>query len=178
MARLLTLLAATLSLTCLTVSCNTSGCTDNQNSLPLAGFYSNETGQPISLDSIGIHGIGAPGDSMLVTPGRSVTQVYLPLRSQQDSTAYCFSYRGPGLNDPALNDTITMVYSSWPYFSGEECGAAYRYNINILEHTSHLIDSIALTSREVTNVDREIIKIYFKTTEPTDSLPGEEDNDL
>lgn len=149
------------------VSCNTSGCMDNQSALPLAGFYSSSTGSAVTLDSIGIAGIGAPNDSMLVIPGEAVSQVYLPLRSTEASTQYCFTYRGEGLTDnPELNDTLTFVYTSTPYFAGEECGASYRYNISRFIHTRHMIDSIALTDREVTNVDREIIKIYFRVVEP------------
>ena len=50
-ASLLTALSITLS------SCNTSGCTDNQSSIPLAGFYSYNTLREISVDSISVGGV-------------------------------------------------------------------------------------------------------------------------
>lgn len=168
-----TILTATAVSTILS-ACNTSGCTDNLNSIPLAGFYSTSTLEPITLDSIGIGGVDAPNDSMLVTPGTQVSQVYLPLRSTSASTSFYFAYRGEGIDRPEFNDTLTMVYSSWPYFNSEECGASYRYTISRLDHTAHLIDSVALTDREVTNIDHEIIKIYFRTAEPEQpDTPGE-----
>lgn len=74
-----------------------------------------------------------------------------------------------------LNDTITVSYSSQPRFVSEECGAMYFYEIKTLQHTCHLIDSVVLVQPEVNNIDRETMRIYFRTAEPADD--GEDDND-
>ncbi len=142
--------------------CNTAGCTDNQNSLPLAGFYDASTGAAVSLDSLEIHGIGAPGDSMLYTPGRPISEAYLPFRSTAPSSAFCFHYCNKALSDPALNDTLTFDYTATPYFAGEECGAMYRYHIHRLGYTTHLIDSVAIEDSLITNQAVQQIHIYFK----------------
>lgn len=55
-AEILTAAAATLGL----AACNTSGCTENQNSIPLAGFYSSAAEAQVSLDSVGVYGVGVP----------------------------------------------------------------------------------------------------------------------
>lgn len=150
--------------------CNTSGCLDNQNSLPLAGFYASETGAAVSLDSLDIGGVDAVDDSLLVKAGRVASSVYLPLRSQKSFTEFFIHYAYPelGLDDPALNDTIGFTYTSEPYFASEECGAMYRYKVNRLDHTTHLIDSVVLVDSLITNVDTERLRIYFKvaTIEP------------
>ena len=154
-------------LTCmwLLISCNTSGCVNNQNSMPLAGFYSSETGASASLNSINIHGIGAPGDSLILAAGSPATQVYLPMRSAYESVSWCLSYAEPDLDIPELNDTISFDYFSEPFFASEECGAMYCYRIWRMNHTTHLIDSVIIADSLITNVDLERIKIYFRTQE-------------
>lgn len=145
-------------------SCNSSGCTDNQNSLPLAGFYSDE-GKAITLSDIDISGVGVPGDSLLYASGTSLSQAYFPLRSNAETTAYCLHYTQEGIDDVAFNDTLTFSYSSTPYFASEECGAMLRYHIKSLRYTTHIIDSVALLDSLITNVDVERIKIFFRTSQ-------------
>ncbi|MBD5229721.1 MAG: hypothetical protein HDS69_06765 [Bacteroidales bacterium] len=147
-------------------SCNTTGCTDNRSSLPLAGFYSNETGAAISLDILEIGGIGAPGDSLLLAPGEHATEVYLPLRSEHDSASFFIAYRTEGLDDPALVDTISFAYDAFPYFASEECGAMMRYRIRAIDYTRHLLDSVAVAAADsvITNAPVQNLHLYFKTS--------------
>ena len=42
----------------------------------------------------------------------------------------------------------------------------YVYDITRLDVTDHLIDSVALLDRHITNVDIESLKIFFRTAEP------------
>lgn len=142
--------------------CNTAGCTDNQNSLPLAGFYLADTGEPIAVDSLAVWGVGAPGDSMICNPSMQLQQIYLPLRSSSTETSYCFHYANKALEDPAFNDTVTFRYTSRPYFASEECGAMYRYTITEVAHTSHIIQAVEILDSLITNTDRERIKIWFR----------------
>lgn len=166
MGKLLTAVVAPLAAGALLAGCNTSGCTDNRNSLPLAGLYTDK-GEQASFTALSVGGIGAPDDSLLVSPAETVSRVYLPLRSTASSTSFFFSFDiSPDSIPLVVSDTLTLDYTSTPYFNGEECGASYRYNITAMRHTRHIIDSVALTDREVTNVDREIMKIFIRTAEP------------
>lgn len=162
--RFLPVIAVTALLAVAVAGCNTSGCLDNQNSLPLAGFYDSATGADISLDSLDIGGVGAVNDSLLLEAGQAASSVYLPLRSQKDFTAFFihYAYSAQGLDDPALNDTIGFTYESEPYFASEECGAMYRYKVSRLDYTTHLIDSVVLVDSLITNFDTERLRIYFK----------------
>lgn len=157
--------------------CNTSGCLDNQSSIPLAGFYSSESGAPVALDSLDIGGAGAPDDSLLVKAGTAVSSVYLPLRFRDTSTDFFIRYRYPalGLDSPEYNDVISLTYSSEPYFVSEECGAMYRYRITSISYTTHLIDSVVVTDSLITNTDVERLRIYFKISdlEPEPDRPGD-----
>jgi hypothetical protein len=158
--------------------CSSSSCSDNQNSLPLAGFYAVTTDDDgttasaaVSISGIGINGIGAPNDSLLVGESDSESQVYLPFRFDTPSTSYRFySYEGD------VADTITFHYDAFPYFASEECGAMYRYRITKVENTTTLIDSVVVTDSLITNVDIERIKIYFKT-DSSDSSDNSDNSD-
>lgn len=149
-------------------SCNTSGCLDNQNSIPLAGLYASTDGSAITVSTLQVHGIGAPHDSILIASGEAVSKLYLPMRSTADVTSWCFHYTQSDLSDLALNDTITFRYDSDPYFASEECGTVYYYRIRQCIATAHLIDSVVITDSLITNVDLERIKIFVRTGQPDD----------
>lgn len=157
------LMVAVASLTVLMSSCNTAGCTDNQSSIPLAGFYGSGNDRAISIDSIEIGGEGAPGDSLLTSGMGAVSTIYLPFRAADGSTTFYFRYRQEALT--GLEDYITFTYTATPYFASEECGAMYRYYITSCDYTTRLIDHVEILDSLVTNTDVERIKIYFRTAD-------------
>lgn len=161
--RLLPAAALVILLVSLTWSCNTSGCTDNQSALPLAGFYSSQTGQAISVSDFDISGVGAPHDSVLYPSGVGRSEVYLPFRSNQSETAYDFTYRVDSAT--TVTDRISFGYTAEPYFASEECGAMYFYRITSMSYTTNLIDSVKIVDSLVTNTDIQRIHIYFRTAQ-------------
>lgn len=162
----LTAAATGLAIGCMALTgCNTSGCTENRSAVPIADFYSYTTGQAISLDSVQIHGIGAPGDSVLVRAGARTSQVYLPMRAQQTSTSWCLAYKWKDTDDPSLNDTVTFDYKAIPWFAGEECGAMYNYRILRVSHTTHLLDSVGVSDSLITNANIATLQLYFRTAQ-------------
>lgn len=147
--------------------CNTSGCTENQSALPLAGYCSSQTGKSISIRDMEVRGLGAPDDSVLYaaeSSGRS--EVYLPFRSTQDNTTYLFTYHIDSVT--SVTDRIAFTYTSEPRFVSEECGAMFFYRITKVEHTSNLIDSVVITDSLVTNLNIKRILIYIRTDENSD----------
>ena len=143
--------------------CNNSECYDNKNSLPLAGFYSSsEKPQPISLDSISILGLGAPGDSILEDSVRSLSQVYLPFRIDQPSTSYEIRYLSGAAGKLRIKDKITFNYDIIPMFVSSACGVVYYYKMTSIEHTDNFIDSVVCPGGEITNANIENLKIYFR----------------
>ena len=144
-------------------SCNTSGCLENQSSIPLAGFYSSSTKKKVSVDSISIYAVDVPGDSMLVRVGRGVSQVYMPLDITADETRYVLHYDAKDISDERLNDTIKILYDRVPYFVSNECGAMYFFDVKDHSYTFHLVDSVAITTTRFTNVDVETIQIFMRT---------------
>ncbi len=150
----------------LATGCNTSGCLENRNAIPLAALYSSATGQAITVFGIQISGVDVPNDSILVSSSESVSEIYLPMRSEHNSVQWCFHYTQEGLDDDAFNDTITFRYTSLPYFASAECGASYRYTIIDHDVTTHLIDSLVVIDSLITNEDKVRIGIYLRTGEP------------
>lgn len=145
--------------------CATSECFDNQNSLPLAGFYSSgERPAPISLDSISILGIGAPGDSILQDSVRSISQVYLPFRIDQNSTTYEIRYLSGLAGLYRISDEITFNYDIVPMFVSSACGTVYYYKMTSIDYTTNLIDSVTCPLGEITNANIENLKIYFRVS--------------
>lgn len=151
-------------------SCATDDCTDNRNALPLAGFYSSATDQAVSVDSITIFGIGAPGDSLLLKNARNVNRVYLPLRIDNESTSFVIHYMQKELDNPRFNDTITFVYRTIRSFPSAACGASFRYEMEKINCTTHLIDSVTCPLGFIDNANVENIRIYFRT--PAEEEPG------
>lgn len=168
MKNLFHITAAALLAVTLHTGCNSTGCTENQNSVPLAGFYSMSTGDAISVDSLAIGGVGAPNDSLLIGPSERASQVYLPLRSTETSTTFVIKYMQKALAQYGLEDRITFYYESSPWFASEECGAMYHYRITRVSHTSQLLDSVGISDSLITNIERETIGLYFRTSDPDD----------
>jgi hypothetical protein len=147
------------------VACTTSECYENKSSLPLAGFYSSAASpKAISVDSITIFGIGAPGDSILLDSGRNVSSVYLPFRMNADKSEYVIKYLQKGINNDRLNDTITFEYDVVPWFVSDACGAIYRFEMKTINTTHHLIDSVTCPTMLIDNTNAENLRIYFRVS--------------
>lgn len=165
-ARLIVLVVLAAVIATALKSCNTSGCTENRNAVPLAAFFNSSTGDPISLDSISIFGVGQVNDSVLSAAGTVVSQVYLPMRPTANTVTWCLSYKWKNLDDPRLNDTLVLDYKSTPFFASDECGAYYKYEVDRMQYTDHLIDSVVVVDSLITNVDKVYLNIYFKVASP------------
>lgn len=158
--------AATLAVV---VACSSAGCLDNRSAIPRAEFYNAETRKSRSLNGLEIHGVHAPNDSLLIRKAQTVSEFYLPMRSNYNSTEWCIHYAREGISDPAFNDTILFEYDSQPYFASEDCGAMFNYRITRMRATSHVLDSVVILDSLITNVDIVRIRIYMPELPPVES---------
>ncbi|MDE6297024.1 MAG: hypothetical protein K2L89_04175 [Muribaculaceae bacterium] len=164
-----------LSVLCITIAgivlfitgCSTEECYDNRNALPFAGFYGVVDGKmgSISVESLTIYGLGAPGDSVLSEGSKSISNIYLPFRIDSDTTSYVFRIDNPETSEIMVSDTVTFVYSRDVRFVSSACGASYVFNIQSIKNSGLLIDSVVVPEGKITNADRENIEIYFNTGE-------------
>lgn len=145
-------------------SCSNDTCEQNQSSVPQAGFYSMSTKKTISIDSLLIYGVGAPGDSAMLQ-NKAASKVFLPLRANTSETKFVIHYSRKALEALGINDTITISYNPSPYFDSPECGAFYVFDVKNIECTKYFVDSISCITNRITNVDAESIHIYFRTGE-------------
>ncbi|MDE6097730.1 MAG: hypothetical protein K2G24_02470 [Muribaculaceae bacterium] len=161
----LTLAVATCAVASVLAGCSSAGCIDGRSGVPQAEFRSSATGAVIRVDSLRISGVGAPGDSAVLSPPAFTSFVYLPLKADSHTTSWCIAYKQRALDHPELNDTLTFDYDSTPYFVSDDCGVGFRYHINNLSCTSHLIDSVEILDPLVTATDKAYVAIYFRTQE-------------
>ncbi|MDE6669113.1 MAG: hypothetical protein K2K26_05475 [Muribaculaceae bacterium] len=153
------------------IACNSDECYDNRNSLPLAGFYTaTETPQAVSIDSVSIYAIGAPGDSILHDSVRSLAQTYLPLRIDGTSSTvnYVIRYLQGALGRFGIADTISISYDIEPQFVSAACGVIYIFRITDLTTTTYCIDSVTCPRGYIDNVAIENIHIYFRVNTDED----------
>lgn len=138
----------------LTAACSNETCDQNQSALPLAAFYSYDTGQPVSIRGMKVGALGAPGDSLLLDT-TAASQLYMPFNIEAPSTSFTFDY-GHG-----VIDTLKVAYDVIPYFASEACGAMYKYRMTSVTHTSRLLDSVGVVDSMVTNYDAAVLHLYF-----------------
>lgn len=151
------------------VGCSNDECYENKNSLPLAGFYSSDSvPKAVSLDSITIYGVGAPGDSVLHDSVRGLSQSYLPFRIDQNSTTYVIRYLSGLAGKLRIRDSITFKYKIVPWFVSSACGAIYKYEMDTIITTHNFIDSVTCPGGTIDNVNAENLKIYFRVSDSDD----------
>ena len=142
--------------------CN-SDCTENQNAIPLAGFYAaDSTASQLTLSGLRVYGIGAPGDSVLFEGTSSASQLYLPFRVDSDNTVYEFTLtKGSGDSSREISSRVSFNYTRTPKFVSRECGVSFVYGIRSIDCSGELIDSVTCPMGEITNVNIENLHIYF-----------------
>ena len=144
----------------LLTSCGSSGCYENRSSIPLAKLYAyNMPSQAVSVDSITVYGIGQSADSLLLDAARNVSSMYLPFRSDADTTRYVIRY--DLLPSTIYNDTLTFIYRRYPYFISGDCGVVFNYTVDSFSYTKNMLDSAALVVPEVTNSEVETVQLFY-----------------
>lgn len=147
-------LALILLLCTFIVSCSSNGCENNQNAIPMAGFYDYATRESLTVSGLSVYGVGAPNDSLVMAPTKTAHQVWLPFRGLQDFAAFRFDFGEE-------ENTVTFSYDAIPYYEGEDCGAMWRYHITNVEWDGATIDSVSVTDPIITNIERERIMIFL-----------------
>lgn len=140
------------------LSCSDNSCFDNGNCLPLARFYMSGSEKNVTISDVTLKGVGAPNDSA-ISKNKSMNEAFLPLRATMNSTQWVIEVAIT--NGSTVSDTITLDYKSTPYFASAECGAMFSFELSNVVTTHHIIDSVAITQKNVTNVKAENLRIYF-----------------
>lgn len=153
----------------LLVRCGDSACLDNRSSTPEVALYASGTSTAISIDSISVYGIGQVSGTPLVDSVASLSSFDMPFPiittdAETDTVSYVIAYNFvDSLYAPYYNDTITFVYSCYPFFDSAECGAMYNYEIVDYSYTTHsFLDYMEVVQSAVTNESAEHIRLYYE----------------
>lgn len=60
-----------------------------------------------------------------------------------------------------VRDTLWVTHENLPYFTSMDCGTVMHYKLTDVKSTHHLIDSLEIVNKDVTNNLKTNVKIYF-----------------
>jgi len=148
----LTPVSLSLSLLMLVISCTEESCDQPTGVLMKAGFYSAETEENISVDSLDIYGLNVP-DSMICS-GSNLNKIGLPLNPSASRCTFVMVNGG-------RSDTIEILYHSSLEFLSRACGYIYLHEIEEIIFTENDITDIYIMNKLVNPGDEENIQILF-----------------
>ena len=120
--------------TCMLHACNSTGCTDNKSSLPLAGFYSYQTLQPVTIQNISVGAVNAPDDSLLIEAGNA-SKLYLPFNIGENNTTFSYGIWTKDLTTQGISTplhSITTAYLTLLQKNAEPCTSTRLFPIHTL----------------------------------------------
>lgn len=79
----------------------------------------------------------------------------LPMSHINECDTVLFRYGGE------FADTLYISHKNIQFYQSMECGTVMYHNINGIEYTRNLIDSVAVVNKFVNFDDNENIKVYF-----------------
>ncbi len=169
MGKILKAVVAVGAILLLFARCGDTACLDNRSSTPVVALYASGTSTAISIDSISVYGVGQVSGTPLVDSVATLSSFDMPLPiittdAETDTVSYVIAYNFvDSLYAPYYNDTITFVYSCYPFFDSAECGAMYNYEIVDYSYTTHsFLDYMEVVQTTVNNVDAEHIRLYYE----------------
>jgi hypothetical protein len=155
MKRILIFLSFGTILTLSLTNCsNTTGCHQSTYVVMTVGFHTikNDTTITITMDSVWVKGVGI--DSILYNNTKSVSQLSLPLQENKSISRFV-------IRNNATYDTLTCYQTNIKQFISLECGCEVNFQLDSVKTTKHLIKSVQIVQKNVTNQSIENIQIFF-----------------
>lgn len=94
-------------------------------------------------------------EAIATDDGQGVTGMQLPMSHINECDTVLFRYGGE------FADTLYISHKNIQFYQSMECGTIMYHNINGIEYTRNLIDSVAVVNKFVNFDDNENIKVYF-----------------
>ena len=132
-------------------SCNPEACFEETNAFLKATFYSNETKEKKTPDSLSVTGIGIQDKLYNKQPG--VQPCLLPLDASSGTCSFVIK-----IND--VCDTISFIYTSYPHLISKACGYSFYHRLDTFfcKNDSFYIYK---SSDNVTTANEENIRIFY-----------------
>jgi len=139
------------NLPALFMSCTPEACFEETNAYLKATFYSNETKEKKTPDSLTVTGIGIP--DKLYDKRSGVQPCLFPLDASSGTCSFVIK-----IND--VTDTISFHYSNYPHLISKECGYTIFHRIDTFFCKN---DSFYIyrSSDNVTTANEENIRIFY-----------------
>jgi len=134
-------------------SCSSGACVDETVPSVKAVIFSSSTGKVVSCDSIIVTAPGVNGDTVLVKE-KSVSNFIFTLDPSNTVSRMVFK-----LNN--IKDTVTITYTTSPYFVSDACGYTFCHSITGITSTDNIIDSIKLADKSVTTNVKSNLRLYY-----------------
>lgn len=134
------------------VSCTPVSCQEEIVSKVKAGFYETGTGKPLTADSVTLYGLGKESDK-IYDKALKLQTIYFPLDASSDNSTLILRINGK-------NDTVTLVYTSYPHLVSKECGYTFYHILDTVYNTRNDLDFLK-KSQNITTLYEENIRIYY-----------------
>lgn len=134
-------------------SCSSGACVDETVPSVKAVIYSSSTGKIIKCDSIIVTAPAVNGDTILAKE-KSVSEFIFTLDPSGTASKMVFK-----LNN--IKDTVTITYTTSPYFVSDACGYTFCHSITGISYTDNIIDSIKLADKSVTTNVKSNLRLYY-----------------
>lgn len=105
-----------------------------------------------SIDSITVQGVG--NDSLLYDNDRKISNIFLPLKTDANSTVYA-------LRAYNKEDTLYIEHDNNVTFVSLACGCNVYHTITAVTHKGGLIDSIVMLNASVESFKQDNVRLYM-----------------
>jgi hypothetical protein len=133
------------------LSCSPEACFDETNAYLKATFYSNDTKEKKTPDSLSVKGIGI--SEKLYDRKSDVQPGLFPLDASEVTCVFEIK-----IND--VTDTVTFHYSSYPHLISKECGYTFYHRLDTFFCKNESF-YIYRSSDNITTANEENIRIFY-----------------
>ncbi len=161
MKKIFTLLFTMLASCLLIQSCGESDCSLSTISYARFDFLDSKTHKTVALtNGAMISGIATVDNTLVVDTlfNRAESYMSVPL-SYTNQTIYVIHY------SETLRDTIWLTHKNIPFVGDIECGTMMFYQVENLNYTVNVLDSVTLVNPEINNEEKKNFNIYYRTAD-------------
>lgn len=146
-------------LTVLLPSCDSFNCPLNSTVATVYNFYGSN-GQAITIgDTLTVTAMGT--DQVLVNRLVNESTMSLPMSYYAEADTLIFTLADS--EGRSSRDTLWVTKQSTPHSDDPSCPMRVWHQLTAVQHTYHLIDSVAIVNRAVNYDGLENIRIFFRT---------------
>lgn len=147
----LLLIVLTGSLTLISCQSDDETCRESTRVTLKVGFYTAGTTKAAPVDSITVRSLA--NDSIYYNNKKNVSNLELALDHSTELLQYAIRFNTQW-------DTITLIYSSEPYFVSYACGMVFVHELDTALTTNHVIKNLQIPEHLISTANAQHIQIY------------------